>query len=388
MLRLPRPTIPAIGLDVGSESIKMLQIAESSGGLKVFAAKRIPIPDDVKGNPDKRVIFAGQMVKATLRQGLFRGCRIAAALPKELVHYKTHRLSPMRPEDIAAAAKIDARDLFRFDPDSAEVKCLDAGEVGRGNDLRREVILVAAGKQYIDDYVRALHVAGAEISSLGIDPCAIWRAAVQVQPSDPAAAELPRVVLDIGAAQSRLVIGRGDVIRVVKTIDIGADHLRNAISRKLGLPIVEAEQLRRRSAAPGSDRLDGMRKVLSDATRHVTELIAREVLSCMRYHAVTFRGPSPRRVELVGGDAHDAQIRSILSAALMLPAKPVKLFRDIDTSVIPSTDQTASLGEWAVALGLCLKDFPIPVPSTIRVTAATEQAILAPLAAVALGASS
>ena len=110
--------MPPIGLDVGSESIKMLQISGSAGDLRVVAAQRVPIPDDVKGDPDKRVAFAGETVKAALRQKIFRGARIAAALPKELVHYKTHRLSPMRAEDVADAAKIDARDLFRFDPDS------------------------------------------------------------------------------------------------------------------------------------------------------------------------------------------------------------------------------------------------------------------------------
>ena len=47
----------------------------------VVAAQRVPIPDDVKGNPDKRVAFAGETVKAAMRQNIFRGARIAAALP-------------------------------------------------------------------------------------------------------------------------------------------------------------------------------------------------------------------------------------------------------------------------------------------------------------------
>ena len=72
----------------------------------------------------------------------------------------------------------------------------------------------------------------------------------------------PRVLLDVGAAQSRLVIGRGDVVRVVKTIDVGADHVRTAISRKMGFSIDEAEQMRRRS-----EKHEGVRKVLGNFLR-------------------------------------------------------------------------------------------------------------------------
>jgi type IV pilus assembly protein PilM len=395
MLQLFREPAPPIGLDLGSESVKMLQLTASAGGLRVGAALRVPLPDDVRGNPDRRVEFAGEVVRNALRQGTFRGRRVVAALPKELVHYKTHRLPPMSADELPMAARIDARDLFRFDPDSADVQCVDAGEVRQGEDRRREVILVAAGKQYVDQFVRELDRAGIVVASLEIDPTAVWRAARRVVPRDPYATHAgpqisvdsagagnpatfqrscerwnvasdgcgaPRVLLDIGAAQSRLVIGRGDALRVIRTIDVGGDHLRNAISRKLGLSVAEAEQLRRRSAAlAGEDgtakKLGTMRTVLGDATRHSTELLAREVLACLRYHAVTFRGPAPRSVELVGGEATDGQIRSTLCATLLLPAKPADLFRGIDVTAIPSGQRTGCLGEWAVALGLALKSF-------------------------------
>ena len=360
MLQLFREPAPPIGLDLGSESIKMLQLTASAGGLRVGAALRVPLPDDVRGNPDRRVEFAGEVVRDALRQGTFRGRRVVAALPKELVHYKTHRLPPMSADELPMAARIDARDLFRFDPDSADVQFVDAGEVRQGEDRRREVILVAAGKQYVDQFVRELDRAGAVVASLEIDPTAAWRAAGRVVPS--ADTSTPRILLDIGAAQSRLVIGRGGVIRVIRTIDVGGDHLRNAISRKLGLSVAEAEQLRRRAAAlAGEDgtakKLGTMRTVLGDATRHSTELLAREVLACLRYHAVTFRGPAPRSVELLGGEAADAQIRSTLCATLLLPAKPADLFRGIDVTAIPAGRSTSCLGEWAVALGLALKNF-------------------------------
>lgn len=366
MLQLFRPQPLPIGVDVGSESVKILQLALRPSGPAVAAAVRARIPDDVRGDPDARVVFAGETLRNALRRGGFHGRRIVASLPRELVHYKAHRLPPMPAGDLVMAARIDARDLFRFDPDSADVQCLDAGEVRQGDDGRREVILVAAGKKYIDDFVRALHRAGGRVASLEVEPCALRRSAQRVAAAASAAADdrPPQVLLDIGSVQSRIVICKGECIRLVKLVDVGADHLREAVSRKLGVPPAEAEQLRRRANANAASAkpADGVRQVIHDATRHAVETLAREVLASVRYHAATFDDIAPRRIDLLGGAADDPQVRSIVSATLSMPAEPLSLFAGIDAAAIPSADRTPSLGEWAVALGLALKGVP-PFPA-------------------------
>jgi Tfp pilus assembly PilM family ATPase len=306
---------PAIGLDVGSESIKLLQLGATGAGLKVAAARRILIPDNVKGDPDRRVAFAADMLWPALRSGTFVGRRVIAAVPKELLHYKTHRLPPMAADDVAMAGRIDARDLFRFDPDATDYQCIDAGEVRQSDDHRHEVILVAAGKKYLDQFVNALHGAGGRVASLDIDPCAVWRAAGRLG-DDP---DHPRVLLDVGGAQCRLVIGRDGQIRLIKTIDVGAGTVKS-----------------------------------NEGARH----LAREVLKCLRHHAATFGGPPAKRIELVGGNAAHAQIRLTLASTLLLPVRPLNVFRGIDISEIPAADRTENLGEWAVALGLAMKGLP------------------------------
>jgi type IV pilus assembly protein PilM len=312
MLSHFRPPTPPIGLELGAEALKLIQLTEAKGRLKVGAAVRAALPDDVKGDPDRRVAFAGEQVRQALKRRVFVGNRVVAAVPKELVHYKTHRLPPIAPEEVPAAARIDARDLFRFDPDSADVQWIDAGEIQpEGGDRRREVILIAAGKKYLDQFTLALDAAGAEVVSLDVDPCALWRAAQRVPPPQgDNGTTHPRVILDVGAAQSRVILGLGKMIRFVKAID---------------------------------------------ATAKVPDVLAREVLKCVRYHAMTFRGASAKRIELVGGLANDPEVRSTLASTLLLPAKPAKLFAEIDIAAIPEGDRTPSLGEWAVALGLALK---------------------------------
>jgi hypothetical protein len=148
------------------------------------------------------------------------------------------------------------------------------------------------------------------VVSLDIDACAVWRAAKRVPlPPGGDAVAPPRVLVDLGAAQSRVVIGVGNAIQFVKAIH---------------------------------------------ATAESSDALAREILQCVRYRAATFHGPPPTRIELVGGWANDAQVRSVLASTLRLAVTPADLFVGVDVSAIPQCDP-ASLGEWAIALGLALK---------------------------------
>src|SRR4051794_36675673 len=99
MLRFFRTSTPPIGLELGAESLKMMQLTQANGRLKVVAALRVRLPDGVSGDPDRRVAFAGEQLRAALRRGVFLGKRVVAAVPKELLHYKTHRLPAIAPED-------------------------------------------------------------------------------------------------------------------------------------------------------------------------------------------------------------------------------------------------------------------------------------------------
>ena len=265
-----------------------------------------------------------------------------------------------RADELPMAARIDARDLFRFDPDSADVQFVDAGEVRQGDDRRREVILVAAGKQYVDQFIRALDRAGAVVASLEIDPTAVWRAAGRVGTLlgnvDPRA-----ILLDIGAAQSRLVIGRGDAIRVIRTIDVGG---RPPAQRDLA----QARPFGRRGRAappPGGcerRRGRGRQKARHDAHRAQRRDAALDRTArarCSRACGTTpSRSAGRRRGRWSSSAARRTTPRSDRPSAPRSSSRqtrrPVPRHRHHRH---PRRPADHCLGEWAVALGLALKGF-------------------------------
>jgi Tfp pilus assembly PilM family ATPase len=171
MLRLTRPHVQPIGLDIGLDSIKMLQLDVAGEGaaraLSVVAAAKHLLPDEARKHPERRAALAAETIRRMFAQQPFVGRRVVAALPREIVHVKNLRLPRMPIDELPAAVEVEARSLFPFDAAGACIQFLPAGEVRQGSETRQEVIVMAARQADVDDFVQQLHGCGVEISAPG-----------------------------------------------------------------------------------------------------------------------------------------------------------------------------------------------------------------------------
>jgi type IV pilus assembly protein PilM len=363
MIRLTRTQLLPIGLDIGRDSVKLLQLeVNGASSLSVRAMSRAATPEAARGNPHLRAEAAGAIVKEAMRQGGFAGNRCVAALPREMVQMKNFRLPVMPPAEMESAVKFEARNLFGFDTDDAQVQFIPAGEVRQGSDTLAEVIVFAAKNADVSALVERLAAAGLAIDSLDVAPCALFRCVERFIRRREDEQEV-HVLLDVGHSATNVVIGRGRDISFIKAIEIGGTHFQEAVAARLGISVEEAAALRRRliesaeapEAAEETDRKDPVRQAVFDATRSVMEQLAREVSLCLRYQSVTFRGHRPARLRLLGGEASDKNLQAVLSSVLTIPVEAAKPLYSVDLSGVKASDRRGAMAEWAVALGLALR---------------------------------
>ena len=308
--------------------------------------------------PTRRRLVLRDRLQQLLAESPFCGRRVVAAVPKELLQVRTVRLpagtadvGPIDPTSLAAAEGV-AQALFPFELRDAVVQVLPAGRVGRAGDARWELIVLAAPRRELDGFVADLHAAGLVVESLDAEPCALYRAVAAGGRGAGRGDEFPaRVLIDVGRRRTQVVMGRGGGVTFIKPIEVGAEHLEQAVVRKLGVTPAEARLVHRRSPGPAPD---AVRQALTDATRGAVEQFARGLSAYLRYHAVTFRGPGPDRVSLVGGQADNEILCASLSALLGLPVVPGDPLAALDLTAVPARDRAAG-GAWAVAVGLALK---------------------------------
>jgi type IV pilus assembly protein PilM len=184
------------------------------------------------------------------------------------------------------------------------------------------------------------------------------------------------VFVDVGSHSTTVVFGRGAEISFVKQIPIGCHRFSEDIAEKLGIKVSEANILRDKvrkrvshgskfGANAGGDSESGLesstRQAIVDSISSVAEELAKEISLCLRYFTVTFRGKRVEQAVLSGGGAYESILLNVLKRQLtvdMEAAEPLKGF-DLSTereNINLAGDRRGQLCEWAVAVGLGLKN--------------------------------
>jgi type IV pilus assembly protein PilM len=365
MLNLNRPNIQPIGLDIGHDSVKLLQLEVLGEGanrtLAVVAAAKHALPDEARKNPAHRVELAGEVIAHLLSQNPFVGTDVVATLPRELVHVKNLRLPPIPVDELESAVQFEALTLFSFDVDQARIEFLPAGEVRQGTEARQEVIVLGAKNSDIENYLQQLDQCGVVVKALDSEITGLFRTFERFIRRREDEQDV-QMLIDIGARRTQVVIGKGRDVSFYKPVEIGGLHLLDAISRKLSITIDEARALRHRlldaeeTAEPV--RKDPVRQAVMDATRSVAEELAQELAMCQRYFTVTFRGHRPTRARLLGGEATDPQLQSIIQQTLNIAVEAGRPLYSVDTARMRAVDRRGPMSQWALAMGLSLRFVP------------------------------
>src|SRR5206468_199798 len=80
VIRLTKTHLQPIGLDIGFDSIKMMQLETCGDSLSVHVAARLPIPAEARATMDVRMPVAIDMIRHMFRQNGFSGRRVVTSL--------------------------------------------------------------------------------------------------------------------------------------------------------------------------------------------------------------------------------------------------------------------------------------------------------------------
>ena len=359
-----------IGLDVGVEGIRLLQLERTKDRLSVAAAARWHFPQIVPiagADPAQRKQLAVQGVREMLSKGGFHGRDVVSCIPADRLSVKNIRLPHMPEEELASAVNWECQERFGFAVSPDHIHYINAGEVRQGTESRNEIILIAVTDEVIDDHLDMLSQMRVSPAHVDAEPTALFRTYQRFlrRAQDEAAVT---VVVDIGLSVARVVVARGSTVVLIKTIDVAGDRFNRSVAEELNLGYEEARHLRRRAfeetafgargESDGPRPADQLQWSVVDAVRSPVETLAREIGLCLRYCSVTFRGLRPVRTILTGGEAYDAALVKLLDNNLDCECVVGEPLRGIDLGDAElGGDRRGLLTEWSAATGLALRGF-------------------------------
>ncbi|MHC5022328.1 MAG: pilus assembly protein PilM [Planctomycetota bacterium] len=356
-----------VGIDFGSRGIRMVQVRQNADELQVVGVARQESPRR-EDTPDPQRL--AEQIRAAFTAGGFTGRKCVVSLPRNHIRLQSIRLPRLPDLELRQAAEWEASQRFGLARESMQVDFIRTGATLQSGESKEEILLIAASHESID--ARVLPVLDAGLRPLAIETefTALARALSRHYRRD-ADLNIVRVVLDVGLTGSTVMILRGDQIAFCKPLVIGGDKLNAAVADHLQLDHTAAEELRAArldKAASGGESdvpIDpATDRAVYEAVRPLMGDLVKEVLLCLRYYGVTFRGQQPERIILTGSEGLEPRLDTMLSQTCKVPvefdSRPATLdglTRQIDSIL---NCRTGPPGTWGVAAGLSMRGMGTP----------------------------
>jgi type IV pilus assembly protein PilM len=329
----------AVGLDIGSGSIKALCLESRRSEVTVTGRALVPV------DPDADPRQTAQAIHSALATAGANGAPVVAAVGGPDVVIRQVSLPPVPPAKILPALELQYRELGLLSPGEAVI---DAQVLRRARDgVSNEILSVSVPRALIDERLRLLDLAAVSVRVLDVEPLALLNAAIHLTALDPG--EL-LVLLTIGRTRSVLCLFSEEGPVVARYLTAGAETLLDRLSASLNLG---AEATRAFARALGPEQAP----LAEAACRDVVERMAEDVrLSLTFYRTEYDRDSAPRYA--VGGSLGVPYVTRWIADRLGLDPPPelIDPFKTVSVDTPRAPDSLAAAGpQFLQAFGLALR---------------------------------
>ncbi|CAM3096813.1 type IV pilus assembly protein PilM [Corallococcus praedator] len=320
----------ALGLDIGSTSIKMIMLKEQRKrgevgyALQSFGMKPLP-PEAIVDGALMNSTAIVQAVQELMAELKVKGKDVAIGVSGHSVIIKKIQMPRMSQEELEESIQWEAEQYIPFDVKDVNIdtQILDGG----GNDAtgQMDVLLVAAKKDMINDYTTV-------VSEAGLAPVVVDVDAFAVQNMFSTNYELPEketvVLINAGASVVNINIIANGVTVFTRDVTIGGNQFTEEIQKQLNVSYEEAEALK-----IGGNRADADAVVPQDVERvlsSVAEQVAGEIQRSLDFYAGTAADSNFTKVYLSGGTAKIPALFKTIEARTGVPVEILNPFRKIE----------------------------------------------------------
>lgn len=335
--------MPAFGLDIGSTSIKVVQLGKQGDSFTLLAAGITPTPANGLGTENQQDLeTVAQAVKKLVVDTKITTREVSLSLPESKVYTRLINLPLLTDEEVSSAIAWQAEPYI---PIPVAEASLEHQVVGRtqpqgGNPGRTDVLLIAAPKILIKKY---LDVAG----MVGLTPVSVVSESIAL--TSVSLSEQTVLLADIGAVSCDFAIVRSGQLVVSRSIATGGNVLTRAVSAGLSVDTQRAEEYKK-SYGLNADYLEGRVKAAIEPAFKVIVEEARKTIQY--YHSEVSKDDQVSSVILSGGTAGIPDGTSYLASALGIEA----LVGDPFSQIVKSEQTAKSLAAWSplysIAVGL------------------------------------
>lgn len=339
---------PLFGLDIGTSSIKVMQIAPPKKGHKKQSVIGYGSVQYEKTASEDGIIKDPEIVAKAVKElfetgmvGTINTRSVALAIPVAKAYNRVMNLPRMSKKELDEAVRLEAE---QYIPVPIDDLYLDYSITALTKD-NTELLVSAAPKEAIDSYVVLANLLGLDVVTIETTIAASGRLVGNAEDDN-----IPTILIDFGSLSVDITIFDKQLI-VTGTVPGGGDTFTDLIAKKLDVSNQVAYTIKTKYGLGVSKK----QKDIQEALDPILNSLTKEVKKMVRYYSERSDGEDREigQVITMGGGANLPGLSEHLTSELRLPARMCSPWTNLDFGKLqPPNEIEKTMYITAAGLGL------------------------------------
>lgn len=235
-----------IGLDIGSYSVKIVEILNSFNSYEIINFYENVIPDFDEVEADVLIPY---VMEQLFRENDLKVDRIVTAMPGQFVSSRIMSFNFTDPRKVEKAVIAEVEDVVPYDMDDMIIDHQILGQV----ENTTMAMAVMTRKVFLKSFLDHLHHINIDPKLVDVDSLSFYNLNpyLGLEPGECGA------IVDVGHEKISVCIVQDEVLRMFRSINLGGRYLTEFLSRDLELSFCEAQRVKHRISYVLSANDDG-----------------------------------------------------------------------------------------------------------------------------------
>ncbi|MDA8298634.1 MAG: type IV pilus assembly protein PilM [Deltaproteobacteria bacterium] len=336
----------SVGIDIGSSSIKVIELSKSGHKYYIDVLDTIDLPSGaVGGGIVNDAASTASYLKNSLAKHGVSEKKVVIGIPCKHVIIKTIEMPKMKPSELESSIYYEAQRYITYDMNEVSLDYVVLGD-SPSEPSNNAIMIIAGKKDIIENQSDFFHECGLNPYIIDVDCIALENMFNFNYPEE--FDELISIV-KIGASETNVHIIQKGTNLFRRDIPIGGINITEEIAKKFQINFNEAENIKTGNMGNRSEDFKSEFNIYLDMI--LTRVIS-EIHRTIDYFAANNDKQYPKKIYLTGGSALLGSILQEIESKINIPASNLNPFRNL---LFKHESSDAIHNFFGVAVGLALR---------------------------------
>jgi type IV pilus assembly protein PilM len=309
-----------VAIDIGSSTVKLVQLRETKGAYHLVNLGLAYLPPEAI--VDNSIMDSSAVVEAIrnlVESHKVKTKNVATSISGHSVIIRKIQMPIMTEEELESSIQWEAEQYIPFEISEVNLDFQILGTDAR-DPSQMNVILVAAKKDFVADYVAVFKESGLNPVVMDVDCFAIENA---FEANYGFTEDEVVALVNMGASAVNVNVLKGGASVFTRDIQVGGNLLNEELQKRLGLSSEDAEKAKLGEVV--SSPAEDVAAVMLDAS----ENLAQEVQRSLDFFAATSADEKIHKIFITGGVAKVGMVREAIERRIGVTVEVINPFRQV-----------------------------------------------------------